>query len=179
MTQEYTDEGCVIKLYDLSDTSLIGYLFFRSAGVVKLVAKGAKSNKSAFAGTLELFNLVQASYQSPRGETDLHPLKEVSVISRPEGLRASYSRLLMASYFCSLIEAWVESSQDVEPIYDLFTRAMKYANEGDAKWKGVSYFESELSRLLGYSTRSDEVRKIHQLNERLWKLREQVEKSTQ
>jgi|GEM_PF-4725235 len=177
MTQDHTGEGYVIKLYNISDTSLIVYLFLRHSGVVKIVAKGAKSAKSSFAGALELFNTVQASYQSPRGESDLHSLREVDVVSRPEGLRTSYDRLLMASYYSSLIEAWVESNQDVEPVYDLFTRAINYADTGEAAWKGVTYFETELSRLLGYSIRPEEVCKMYNLNERLRKLRNQLEKS--
>jgi len=176
MGHEYTDEGYVIKLYDLSDTSLIVYLFLRSSGVVKVTAKGAKSAKSPFAGTLELFNAVQVLFKPSRGESDLHSLREVSVISRPEGLRASYDRLLMGSYFSALIEAWVETNQDVEPIYDLFARALDYANTGAGEWKGVTYFEAELSRLLGYSTRAEEVRKLYQLNERLRKLRDKLQK---
>jgi len=177
MSQLYGGIGYVINIYDLSDTSQIVHFFMLEKGIIKTVAKGAKSPKSAFRGALELFNSVEISYQSARGNSDLHTLKEIKVRNRLEGARVSYPRLLMASYFCALVDYWVESAQDAEPIFDLFSRALGYADGGEVTWKGVTYFEQELSNLLGYSDRVEEVQKIHRPSQRIQKLREQVEKA--
>ena len=178
MHKESLDYGYVLKTHDLSDTSLIVYIFLKNAGIIKTIARGAKSAKSPFTGTLELLNQVEISYQKPRGNTDLHPLQEARVLARYEGIRTSYERLLMASYYSALVEYWLEAQQqDTSPVFALFERAVEYANSGDPSWKGVTYFESELSNLLGYSSRSEEVRKIHQASERIKKLRDQVAKA--
>ena len=175
MSQPLQDEGYVINLYDLGDSSLITHVFLKGNGVVKLVAKGAKSPKSPFSGCLELFNKVEVSYQQARGTSDLHTTREISVITQSEGIRNSYPRLLTASYFCALVDYWV--TLESGDLYDLFSRALEYVNDNELKWRGVTYFEEELSRLLGYSKRSEEVTKIYRANQRIEKLRKEVERT--
>ncbi len=177
MSQLHGGMGYIINIYDLSDTSQIVHFFLAENGIVKAVAKGAKSPKSAFAASLDLFNAVEISYQHARGSSDLHTLKEIKVQNRLEGARGSYPRLLVASYFSALVDYWLESEQDSGPVFDLFSRALGYVNDGELSWKGVTYFEQELSRLLGYSNRAEEVRKLYQSSNRLNKLRDQVEKA--
>ena len=169
--------GFVIRTHNLSDTSLIVHLFLDQRGITKLVAKGAKSKRSPFAGTLELLNEVEVLLAPARGDSDLHKLLEVKLLGRQEGMRASYPRLLLASYFSALIDYWVSPDQEIRQAFDLFQRAIQYVDTGEVSWKGVGYFEQELSILLGYSKRPEEVQKLHRASPKLSTLRQQVEKS--
>lgn len=174
MSQPIQDEGYVINLYDLSETSLIVHIFSKHNGIVRVVAKGAKSPKSAFAGCLELSNRIELTYQLARGSSDLHSLKEVKLEQQSQGTRSSYPRLLTISYFCALVDYWV--NLESEDIYELFSRAINHVDQGELKWRAVTYFEEELSRLLGYSKRNEEVQKIYRSNKRAEELRQKVEK---
>ncbi len=174
MRSSHRGLGYVINSYALSDTSLIVHLFLQQQGIIKVVAKGAKSPKSPFAGTLDLFNQVELLYLEARGSSDLHTLSELQVQHRPAGLRASYHRLLLASYYSALLEYWMDAQTDNGETYALFTRALSYADSGELRWRGVAYYEEELSALLGYSKRPEEVYKLHQASPKLAKLREQL-----
>ncbi|MDP9291888.1 MAG: DNA repair protein RecO, partial [Verrucomicrobiota bacterium] len=134
----------------LSETSWIVTWLTRDCGKIKTVAKGARRPKSAFAGKLDLF--FEAEIQFVRSKkSDLHILKELALSETFEGLRLSFPRLQLGSYFVALIELVTEPEHAAPELFELLVRALKYLSNGAPTKRALLHFESELSRLLGIS----------------------------
>ncbi len=173
--QERRDTAFLLRTYDLSETSLIVHWFGKRSGIVKTTVKGAKGKKSAYAGKLELFSMCEIQIMYKNTASDLHSLIGVEMLGHMSGIRTSYQKLLVASYFSSLLEYWLNPEQEASDIYDLFLRALDYIEQKEVAWKGVTHFEKELSRLLGYSTLKIEVQKIYRESPRSLELRNKLE----
>lgn len=176
MREECRDTAILLRTYDLSESSLIVHWLTENYGICKTVVKGAKSKNSRYSGKLELFSFCEVHFIKSGREADLHALAGCEVLSTIPALRSSYQKLLIASYFSSLLEYWLMPEEASPKEYDLLTRALGYIEEEDVKWKGVTHFEKELFRLLGYATHSAEVSKVYTSSRKLTELREKVRK---
>jgi DNA repair protein RecO (recombination protein O) len=132
----------------LSDTSWIITWLTESQGRLKTAAKGARRPRSSFAGKLDLFFLEEIAY-TPSRKSDLHTLREVSLIDPFPGLRADFVRTELSAYFVELIELVTEPEHPVPELFDLLLRALRYLDTGQPNLRSLLHFESELVRLLG------------------------------
>lgn len=143
-------EAILIRTTRLTDTSLIVHWFSQERGLVKTVAKGALRPKSPFAGKLDLFYSGEISVAMAR-QGELHVLREVAVTAWREGLRRSYPAVLMAGYFCQLIEAGTEPGHSDPPIYLLLFGALDHLEKVEPSIKILLHFEKRMVEVLGIS----------------------------
>jgi len=146
----HSTHAIAIRQTKLTDTSLIVHWFTENHGLVKTVAKGARRPKSPFAGKLDLFFGGEIVFQTAR-RGELHSLREVTIHDWREGLRANYTRTLLAAYCCQLVAAVVEPEHPEPGIHDLLRRALDHLNESEPSLRALRHFETELCRLLGIS----------------------------
>lgn len=132
----------------LGDASWIVTWLTEAQGRLKTAAKGARGPRSPFAGKLDLFYLADISYALSR-KSDLHTLREASLIEPFEGLRADFLRTQLAAYFVELIELVTEPEHPVPELYDLLLRALRYLDKAQPNLRALEHFEAELVRLLG------------------------------
>ncbi len=138
----------LLRKRKLSDTSLIISWCTSSLGCVQTVAKGARRAKSPFAGKLDLF--YEAEITLVRGRrSSLHTLREVALTNPFPGIRASYARMQLASYFVELIELCTESDHDEPALFALLQRAFGYLNTSEPTLRAMLHFETELARIAG------------------------------
>jgi len=138
----------LLRKRKLSDTSLIVSWCTSSLGCVQTVAKGARGAKSPFAGKLDLF--YEAEIQIARSKrSNLHALREVALTNPFSGIRESYPRMQVASYFVELIEICTESDHDEPELFALLQRAFGYLSANNPSLRAVSHFEMELARIAG------------------------------
>ncbi len=143
-----TTPAIVMRLTRLTETSLIVHWLSADYGIVKTVAKGARRPKSPFAGKLDLFFGAEISFTlARRGE--LHALREIVVAEWREGLRRNYGSVLMAAYFCQLLEAAIEPEHPEPDLHDLLRRALDHLNAAPPALRALRHFERELARSLG------------------------------
>lgn len=135
-----------------SDTSLILTWLSPEHGKVRTMAKGALRPKSRFAGGIDLFFEVELLYlRSARSE--IHGLREVSLLNPHAELRRSYRSVELAAYFTELMELATEPEHPVPELYDLLRRALGYLNkEPVLSRRALLHFENELARLLGIAS---------------------------
>lgn len=140
----------IIRLTQLTDTSLIVHFFTDAHGLIKTVAKGARRPKSPFAGLLDLFFTGEITFQlSRRGE--LHTLREISIDQWREGLRKNYTSTLLAAYCCQLLESAIEPEHPEPGLFDLLGRALDHFEAHQPSLRSLQHFEHELARMLGIS----------------------------
>ena len=85
------------------------------------MAKGARRQKSAFAGKLDLFFEAEISIVRSR-KSDLHTLAEVVLKNPFAGIRSNYLRMQSAAYFVELIEISASKNKSSFPANGLFWR---------------------------------------------------------
>ena len=138
----------LLRKRKLSDTSLIISWCTGSLGTVRTVAKGARGAKSPFAGKLDLFYEAEITLVRSR-KSDLHTLREVVLTNPFPGIRASYPRMQVASYFVELIEICTESDHDEPELFALLQRAFGFLSEKEPTARALTHFELELARIAG------------------------------
>jgi len=148
MSESQSVRGFIVGRMPFGNTSLIVRCLSRQAGRLTFMAKGATRPKSPFAGTLDLFYLVDFLYQ-PARTGEMHTLREVKLIEAHLGLRRSYANLLAAQYFALLIETVTESATPVEEEFNLYAKALVYLCEKDISWRAVERFEQRILTLAG------------------------------
>ena len=140
--------GIIIRQTKLTETSLIVHWCTQEHGLIKTVAKGARSPKSSFSGKLDLFFEAEINWvRSRKGE--LHTLRELSVLDYRENLRKRYADTVVASYFGELLNFVVEGDHPVPELFDLLRRGLGYLEKSGADRKALLHYENELAKLLG------------------------------
>ena len=148
MPDPRTVRGFIIGRMPFGNTSIILRTLTHEAGRLAFMAKGATRPKSPFAGALDLFYLADFLY-APSRSGEMHTLREVKVAEAHLGLRRSYTNLLGAQYFATLIETITEPGAPVPDDFALFAKALTYLTETDITWRAVERFEQRILELHG------------------------------
>lgn len=135
-----SDQGFILRVHPLTDTSLVVRWLTASNGRLATVARGARQPKSAFSGRLDLFFDAGMSFQRSR-QSELHALREVQVIRPFPALRADYARLSQASYAVMLVELMTEMETPVPEIHALFGEFLAHLEATPALARGVYALE--------------------------------------
>jgi len=146
-----TSNAIFLRKRKLSDTSLVVTWYTESLGRIDTAAKGARRQKSAFSGKLDLF--FESEIQIARSrKSSLHTLTEAVLRNPFAGIRENYLRTQTASYFVELIELATEPEHPMPELFHLLQRAFGFLHAQDASLRAVQHFEAELARLSGVHT---------------------------
>src|SRR5437660_12777395 len=110
--------GLILRLYPLTETSLIVRWLTPTFGRMSTVAKGARRPKSPFSGKLDLFYLADFSFSRSR-RSELHTLREVNLRETHSALRQELGYLKQASYCAMLVEQATETDTPWHAVLDL------------------------------------------------------------
>ena len=138
----------MIRLTKLTDTSWIVHWFTAGHGLIKTVARGARSPKSPFAGKLDLFFDAEIHWTTARSG-DLHQLRESSPTATRESIRCDYNAMLLSGYWCRLLELSVERDHPEPDLFQLLRRGLDHVAEKGASVRALKHFEQELVKYLG------------------------------
>ncbi len=142
--------GTLIRLTKLTDTSWIVHWFTDGHGLIKTVAKGARSPRSAFAGKLDLLFDAEITWSRARSG-DLHALREVWPTNLRETIRCNYNAMLLSGYWCRLLELALERDHPEPELHDLLRRALDHLAAKGPSLRAMQHFEREMTRNLGIS----------------------------
>src|SRR5262245_18838895 len=102
----------VLRTYPLSATSLIVHWLSPEYVRIATVAKGARRPKSPFRGKIDLFFLCDLLFSRSR-RSELHVLKEVTVLNSHPVLRTDLAALQRVSYAAALVSQTTEADTPV------------------------------------------------------------------
>src|SRR5260370_39162272 len=117
--------GLVLRLYPLTETSLIVQWLTPDFGRLATVAKGARRPKSPFVGKLDLFYLADFSFARSR-RSELHTLREVSLRETHAALRQDMGRLHQAAYCAALVEPTTDMETPLPVVFEVMTGFLKH-----------------------------------------------------
>lgn len=110
--------GILLRTYPLTETSLIVRWLTEEHGRISTVARGARRDKSAYKGKLDLFFECTFTFRR-NSRSDLHQLSEVRLDKTRMPLRMNYHKLKQAAYWVTLLEMTTEVETPLENLYDL------------------------------------------------------------
>jgi DNA repair protein RecO (recombination protein O) len=148
--------GLVLRTYPLTETSLIVHWLTKEHGRIATVAKGARRAKSSFRGKIDLFFFCEFSFARSR-RSELHTLREVSLLKAPTALRTDLSLLQRVSYAAALITQTTETDTPVPDLFDLFRAFVEFVVPASAGPLFVLAFELKLLHILGLAPSAAEL----------------------
>jgi DNA repair protein RecO (recombination protein O) len=140
--------GLILRRRPLTETSLIVSWLTPDFGRIATVAKGARRPKSPFAGKLDLFYLADLSFQRSR-RSELHTLREVSLLETHSALRQELGYLQQASYGAALIEQTTETETPLPAVFELMTGFLQHLPKQLPQAQTIFAFEIKLLNELG------------------------------
>ncbi len=149
--------GIILRTRPLTETSLIVHWLTPNLGRLTTVAKGARRPKSTFRGKVDIFYIAEFSFlRSHRSE--LHILKEVSLLETNEALRHELSYLQQAAYASTLLEQTTETETPLLGLFQLFREFLSHLKTEPPRSRTVFAFEMKLLNELGLNPNMDEAR---------------------
>ena len=140
--------GIILRTRALTETSLIIHWLTPELGRIATVAKGARRNKSPFAGKLDLFYQLDFSFQRSR-RSELHTLREVTLQNTHAEIRLNMERLQQASYASAIIEQTTETESPIPEIFSLYQDFLAHLCTQDPLPRDLFAFEAKLLTELG------------------------------
>ena len=149
--------GLIFRTRPLTDTSMVVQWLTADFGRVATVAKGAHRPQSPFRGKLDTFFLCDFSFRRSR-HSELHTLREVSLVEAHEPLRRDMVKLQQVAYCTALIEQTTEIETPLPTLYPLVTGLVEYVARHTAPAQIIFAFEMKLLTELGLKPDLEEKR---------------------
>ena len=140
--------GIILRTRPLTETSLIVQWLTSDLGRIATVAKGARRPKSLFRGKLDLFYSCDFSFARSK-RSELHTLREVSLLETHADLRKELSWLEQISYCTALIEQATETETPLPKIFSDFKGLVDEISKHAAQPQTLFAFEIKLLDELG------------------------------
>ena len=118
MSEILKDRAVVLKTYDYGETSLIVSMLTRSHGKMRLLAKGARKEKSPFAGSLRTGSLGSIVFYFKQ-ERGLHLLKEIETSDMTLDSVRDLERLCIFQAGLEVLDRSVKERDADEQVFDL------------------------------------------------------------
>jgi DNA repair protein RecO (recombination protein O) len=145
----FTTPAVLLRRLDYGDFDLILTLLSLQRGKISLIAKSAKKSTKRFGGILELFSLMEVVASAGRG--GLPVLQEATLISPFSTIRNDIIKTAYASYWCELINNWVEENQKQEQLFYLLKHVLNQLDRGESEAAQISIlFQMKLLHLTGH-----------------------------
>ena len=120
--------GLILRLFPLTETSLVVHWLSPDMGRIGTVAKGARRSKSASQGKLDLFHVAEFSFQRSR-RSDLHTLREVALTETFSRLRTDVELLDCLARATRLITRATEEQTPLVGEYALLLELVRRLND--------------------------------------------------
>ncbi len=124
--------GLILRRTPFSETSLILKAFTRYSGLITLMAKGAKRQKSKFHGLLDAFTVVQLVYPE-KSKTEIHTLTDVGLVRDFPRLKSEPARQALANVFLEVYLKYMHEPHPSPPHYHLLLESLERLDEADSK----------------------------------------------
>ena len=148
-----TAEALVLRTYKLGEADRIVVFLTRDRGKKRGVAKGARRQRSPFAGALEPLTEVRVAYfESERRE--LVGLNYAETVRSPlmlanPGASTETGHYMLVEYFAELLDEWAQDSDADDRLYRLGVSMLDALTAGVPTEPLARYFEYWLLRLQG------------------------------
>jgi DNA repair protein RecO (recombination protein O) len=143
-------KAIILNGWRFRETSKILSLYTRNYGKVKVIAKGAFSQKSKFRGCLENLTHIQVVYYDKRTR-DIQLLSQVDLINPFIHILGDLERTTLGLAIVELVDKAVIGEEPFPHVFDLLVSVLKLLDEGKGFIEGALwFFEGKFIDLMGY-----------------------------
>jgi DNA repair protein RecO (recombination protein O) len=142
------DRSVVLKTYPYGESSVIAVVLTRSHGKVRLLVKGARSPKSAHAGSLRTGSVSEVVFYY-RPERGLQLLKEVETVGTIEAADDDLERLCLFQAGLEVVDRSVVERDSDERVFDMIESFMKVLPLSADPWALFYALEINILKLAG------------------------------
>ncbi len=139
----------VINVRDYGESDKIVTFYGVESGKVSGIAKGAKRSKKRFLNKLELFSLLNVTYNAT-GRTSLVRIDQAELVDSFSALRKEYEMYVTGHLLCELINNWAMEGDSDENLFSLLIWALKNLNKGQPCTKILILFHIKMFDFLGF-----------------------------
>ncbi|MCK4350058.1 MAG: DNA repair protein RecO [Candidatus Krumholzibacteria bacterium] len=154
MSEILKDRSIVLRTYDYGETSLVVSFLTRSHGKIRLLAKGAKKNKSPFAGSLRTGSLGNIVFYFKQ-ERGLHLLKEIENSGIFQNSIEDLEKLCIFQAGLEVLDRSVKERDADELIFDLFEGFIRLLPRIADSWVVLFALYARLLKLTGFYPATD------------------------
>jgi DNA repair protein RecO (recombination protein O) len=142
------DRSIVLRTYAYGESSAVAVVLTRSHGKLRLLAKGARSSRSALQGSLRTGNVSEIVFYF-RQERGLHLLKETGTVESFEAGAGDLERLCLFQAGLEIVDRSVVDRSADERIFDAIERFMLLLPAAADPWALFYALEIEVLKLAG------------------------------
>jgi DNA repair protein RecO (recombination protein O) len=165
--KKFNSKAVVLRSTKYKDSDKIFTLFTKEYGKISAIARGVRKISSRRGGNLDTLNLISVKiHESSNG---IKNIEEVKTIESSKNIKKDLAKSLKAYYIAELIHKSTEEGEKLEPIFDLLIKFLKILEKnGYSGDLFVTYFETNLMKLLGYELTLDRCRKCGRSLDENW-----------
>lgn len=146
----YRSHALILRRRDYREADRILTVFTPNRGKLQLIAKGIRKTNSRKAGHLELFT--HTALMLAEGRT-WDVVTEANTVESFRRIRDDLERISQAGYLCELVDAFSESDDENQPLWELLLAALRVLNEDNGPCDGpmlLRWFTIHLLSLTGF-----------------------------
>lgn len=141
--------GLILRERRYRESSLLLEIFTRDFGIVSVLAKGARRQKSTLAGVLQPFNLLSVSY------IDRNELKTLTHAEFVHAFPLQKLALYCGFYVNELLQRFLHRHDPHPELFQLYQSCLQALANGAAIEQTLRYFELSLLVETGYAVELD------------------------
>ncbi len=148
MSEIIKDRSIVLRTYPYGESSAVAVVLTRSHGKLRLLAKGARSSRSALQGSLRTGNVSEIVFYF-RQERGLQLLKEMGTVESFDAGAGDLERLCLFQAGLEIVDRSVFDRSADERIFDLIERYMRLLPAASDPWALFYALEIDVLKLAG------------------------------
>ncbi len=134
----------ILQYKPYRETSMLLEVFTRDYGMVSMIAKGARTEKSKIAGLLQPFIVLKMSY------LDKQELKSLTQVEFVAGFSLLRLGLYCGFYVNELLQRFLPKADPCPEIFTRYLRCLTELSNADNIEASLRYFELDLLQATGY-----------------------------
>lgn len=144
-------EAIILKSKKFRESSKILTLFTKDYGKLNLIAKGSRTKKNKFGGSLEtLSNVSIVFYYYP--QKDFHYISQSSIINFFHNIHKDINKTIIALAIAEMINNTTHTNDKNEPLYKLILDVYNSLNDSKNDYlKQLVFFQIHYAIIMGYS----------------------------
>ncbi|OQY00900.1 MAG: DNA repair protein RecO [Desulfobacteraceae bacterium 4572_130] len=148
----FSTDGILLRKIEYGDYDFIITYFTRSMGKIIVIAKNAKKSVKRFAGSLDLFSVMNIQCVIPKRKNSFPVLFNVDLDNSFTKIRTNTIKTGYASYWVELINSWMKQGKKQIDVYNLLLYVLDALNSGIIKKEVLSLlFQIKFMSISGFT----------------------------
>ena len=149
MSEIFKDRAVILRTFDFGESSTIAVVLTREHGKIRLLAKGAKNQRSSFFGNLQTGNLGEVVFYFREGR-GLQLLKEIMARYVFDSSRGDLERLCIFQAGLEIVDRSIIEQEKDNRAFDVVEGFIGHVQSAEDPWVIFFALEVQLIEIMGH-----------------------------